>query len=251
MKDEFIHQHSLFYKTAAFSAGVHVLIIVVLLFGSLIPSRSINYNPVYTVSLVTSPGPSEEQGRAAEAVRPAPRPRVQQEQQRPAAPRPAPRMILPIESKAPPQHELLSAIRHINREVRQQQMLTAIEQAIKGEITSPGSSAAAGSTGNGMPSGPAAQQYYALVWQRIRDAWLVPPSMAASSYGYETVITITLQRDGTITDMSVEKSSGNIYFDQTAIRAIKKASPLAPFPPSWLQKSIDIGIKFSCKEGCK
>jgi TonB family protein len=75
--------------------------------------------------------------------------------------------------------------------------------------------------------------------------------MAASSYGYETVISVTINRDGTVSDYNVEKSSGNSYFDQTAIRAIKRASPLPPFPPSWLQKSINIGIKFSCKEGCQ
>ncbi len=247
MKDESVHQRAVFTKTVAFSAGVHVLFLVVLLYGNLIPSKSIDYNPVYTVNLVSSPVQSAGQGQAPGALRP-----VRQAPQQSVPQQKAPRMILPVESTAPSTKELLSAIRHVNREVRHEQMINAIKEAIQsGAAAHQNGSQTAGNEGGGTPSGPAAQQYYALVWQKIHDAWLVPPSMAASSYGYETVINITLHRDGTITDMSVEKSSGNIYFDQTAIRAIKRSSPLAPFPPSWLQQSIEIGIKFSCKEGCK
>ncbi len=248
MKNDSINRHSFFYKTIAFSAGIHVLVLFVLMYGNLLPSKSINYNPVYTVNLVSQAPVSSGSQHTVEA------------EKAPSLPAhtktPVPKqMILPIEQKAPSKSELLSAIKHINSELKKQQMLHAIQEAIKGTGTSAGTGAKQPSggrgSGSGLPSGPAAEEYYASLWQKIHDAWLVPSSMAASSYGYETIIAITIHKDGTITDMSVEKSSGNIYFDQTAIRAIKKASPLPPFPPSWLQNNMDIGIKFSCKEGCK
>ncbi len=248
MKNDLINRGSFFYKTVLFSAGIHLLFLFVLMYGNLLPSRSIDYNPVYTVNLVSSlpeNNGGEQAVKAVNAIQP-----VHIE-----PPKPVQQMILPIEQKAPSKNELISAIRHINSELKQQQLLNAIQEAVKGASTSTTTTskqATGGSGGgNGLPSGRAAEEYYSIIWQRIHDAWLVPSSMAASSYGYETVVTVIIKKDGTITDLNVEKSSGNIYFDQTAIRAIKRASPLPPFPPSWLQKDINIGIKFSCKEGCK
>ncbi len=248
MKNDLINHGNFFYKTVVFSAGIHLLFLFVLMYGNLLPSRSIDYNPVYTVNLVSSV-PETNSGEHAVKAEKAPQP-VHIE-----PPQPAQRMILPIEQKTPSKNELISAIKHINSELKQQQLLTAIQEAVKGSNTSPTTNAkqiTGGSGGSsGLPSGRAAEEYYSILWQRIHDAWLIPSSMAASSYGYETVVTLTIEKDGTITDLDIEKSSGNIYFDQTAIRAIKRASPLPPFPPSWLQKDINIGIKFSCKEGCK
>jgi TonB family protein len=250
MKNDPVNRPSPFYKAIVFSAGMHLLFLSFLLYGNLLPSKSISYNPIYTVNLVSQAPVSSGSEHAVEA------------EKAPSSPAhtkvPLPKqMILPIEQKAPSKSELLSAIKHINSELKKQQMLHAIQEAVKGSNSSApaGTNAKQASggqgSGSGLPSGPAAEEYYASLWQKIHDAWLVPSSMAASSYGYETIIAITIHKDGTITDMSVEKSSGNIYFDQTAIRAIKKASPLPPFPPSWLQNNMDIGIKFSCKEGCK
>ena len=248
MKNDFIHQGTSFYRIIAFSAGIHLLFLFALMYGHLLPSREIDYTPVYRVNLVSSSSESGGNPSPAETVKTS-------QQLHAAVPASAPRMILPIEKKAPSKSELLSAIRHVNSELKRQQMLQAIQEALKSG-TAPAATAAKPSAGGqgsgyGMPAGHAADEYYSRIWQRIHDAWLVPSSMAAASYGYETVVTVTIQSNGTITDLDVEKSSGNIYFDQTALRAIKKASPLPPFPPSWLQKNINIGIKFSCKEGCK
>ncbi|MGB9735845.1 MAG: energy transducer TonB [bacterium] len=246
---------SLFRKTIVFSAIVHLLFLFVLMYGNLIPSSSINYTPVYTVKLVsTSALNSNQASSEAENKKTLPSntqtPAVEQK----AVEHPR-QMILPIEKKPVSKKELLSAINAVNNELRKQQLLNAIKQAVKNANSSNnstnGQGGAVASGNTGLPSGSIADEYYSVIWQKIHDAWLVPSSMAASSYGYETIVSITINRDGSISNLSVEKSSGNVYFDQTAIRAIKRASPLPPFPPSWLQKSINIGIKFSCKEGCQ
>lgn len=235
-----------FYKIIACSAGAHFLFVFLLLYGKFLPSRTINYNPSYTVRLVsTASAPGKE--RAAAGTRTV----------RQAAPQhlhePTPRMILPIEKKAPGKKALLSALRNVSREIKQQELMRAIQGASRSSSgPAKGSTPSAGAAaGTGLPSGTAAKEYYALLWQKIQNAWIIPSNMADASYGYETVVSITIHKDGAVTGISVEKSSGNIYFDQTAIRAIKRAAPLPPFPPSWLQQRIDIGLKFSCKEGCK
>lgn len=256
MKNDFHNYDNLFYKTIAFSVSIHLLFLFALMYGNLLPSTKINYTPVYTVRLVSSSPVTnnnqsvvENKGNQPPSI-PA---KSQVTEQKPSEIKKE--MILPIEKKAPNKKELLSAIKSVSNELRKQQLLNAIQQITKTETsqsTTNSQQLGGGANGEGgLPAGSVADEYYSLIWQKIHDAWLIPSSMAASSYGYETVISVTINRDGTVSDYNVEKSSGNSYFDQTAIRAIKRASPLPPFPPSWLQKSINIGIKFSCKEGCQ
>ncbi|TNF50181.1 energy transducer TonB, partial [bacterium] len=38
--------------------------------------------------------------------------------------------------------------------------------------------------------------------------------------------------------------SGNIYYDQSALRAIRKASPLPPLPQDLDEESLEVGINF-------
>ncbi|MCL4558432.1 MAG: TonB C-terminal domain-containing protein [Deltaproteobacteria bacterium] len=241
--------YSSFYKVVAVSACAHVLFVAVILYGNILPSRTIDYSPAYMVRLVSAVSPPEEEkvsGAPSESKAPA---------APPVAPRPAERMVLPVRKARPNRKEMLWAIKHIESELRKRELFNAIQETIKRAGRPASKSATAGGSGSGTssvpPSGPAAQEYYSLIWERVQSEWIIPPDMADASYGYETVVDITLNRNGTVSSIGIEKSSGNVYFDQTAIRAIKKASPLPPFPPSWLQNSVDIGIKFSCKEGCK
>jgi TonB family protein len=46
----------------------------------------------------------------------------------------------------------------------------------------------------------------------------------------------------------MESSSGNSYYDQSAIRAIRKASPVPPLPKELGEESLDVGIKFRYPE---
>ncbi len=258
MSSSLSHYGKPFSIAVIVSAACHLSFFLAVMYGNLLPSKTITYTPAYTVRLVTEPGPEQPPAGQARATAKAGTAPVQ-------APKPATRMILPIEKKAqaPSRQAIMSAIKRINSEIRNEQLLNAIKQATEktgkegkaGAAAPPGAPGKAGGgapgSGAAAPSGGVAEQYYALLWEKIHDAWLVPSSMAASSYGYETVVSITIERDGTVTDVGIEKGSGNVYFDQTALRAIKRASPLPPFPPGWLQKSISIGIKFSCKEGCE
>jgi TonB family protein len=64
----------------------------------------------------------------------------------------------------------------------------------------------------------------------------------------ETVVLARILRNGAVTDVTFEKRSGNRYFDDSAIRAIKKASPFPPLP-AWIRdNSIEIGIRFHSSE---
>jgi TolA protein len=89
--------------------------------------------------------------------------------------------------------------------------------------------------------------YYARIWALIQRQWALPKGILPE-HDLKTVIVIVILKDGTLAGLNIEKSSGNKYFDQSAARAIKKASPFPMLPDSIKESSIDIGIRFNSSE---
>ncbi len=78
--------------------------------------------------------------------------------------------------------------------------------------------------------------YYEKIRKEIWQQWAFPDT---GQKNLETIISIKVMKDGTIFVQKIEKSSGNIFFDRSAIKALTKASPLSP-PPY----EMEIGIRF-------
>jgi TonB family protein len=89
--------------------------------------------------------------------------------------------------------------------------------------------------------------YYSLIWSRIRGKWTLPQGILPRE-NIEAIIQARILKNGTVVDLSFEKRSGNRYFDESAMKAIKKASPLPPLPDSMRDNNIDVGIRFHSME---
>lgn len=89
--------------------------------------------------------------------------------------------------------------------------------------------------------------YYSVIWSRIRGKWVLPQGILPRDNIY-AVIQARILKNGTVTDLNFEKYSGNRYFDESAMRAIKKASPFPPLPGSIRDNSIEVGIRFHSSE---
>ncbi len=60
-----------------------------------------------------------------------------------------------------------------------------------------------------------------------------------------------IEKDGKVTNVEMEKGSGNRFFDESVLRAIGKASPL-PVPPEKLRGTEDhyeVGFRFREPKG--
>jgi TonB family protein len=90
-------------------------------------------------------------------------------------------------------------------------------------------------------------EYYATVWMRIKGRWTLPQSILPNK-NMEAVVHVRILRSGEIADLRYEKSSGNKYFDDSALKAVKKANPLPPLPEFIPNKSIEVGIRFHGSE---
>ena len=87
-------------------------------------------------------------------------------------------------------------------------------------------------------------EYYSTIWERIKKEWTLPGDLTKGKAELETIIILVIERDGKIQKSWFEKRSGNALYDQSAMRAIKKADPLPPIPKEFSDNTFEIGIRF-------
>jgi protein TonB len=81
--------------------------------------------------------------------------------------------------------------------------------------------------------------YIATMVDRIRSAW--QQNQGATGV---VVVKFTIQRDGRITDASVEESSGNSTLDLAALRAIVTTRTLNPLPGQYPTLPVHLSFKY-------
>src|SRR3954470_18069059 len=82
-------------------------------------------------------------------------------------------------------------------------------------------------------------EYLTQMVQRIRQNW-----NANQGAGGQPVIKFTIRRDGMLTNVEVEKSSGQDLLDLEARRAVAKTMQLPPLPREFPETSLTIHLTF-------
>lgn len=74
-----------------------------------------------------------------------------------------------------------------------------------------------------------ASAYLGQVEKLIMAAWKLPPN----SDGLKVTLSYTVSKSGRASFIGVERSSGNEKFDDSAVQAVRRASPFPPPPKSF------------------
>lgn len=90
--------------------------------------------------------------------------------------------------------------------------------------------------------------YYSTIWAKIKEQWALPQSIILPKENIEAVVHMKILKNGSVEDIYFEKRSGNRYFDESAIRAVRKAAPFPPLPERIRNNYIEIGIRFHSRE---
>lgn len=93
----------------------------------------------------------------------------------------------------------------------------------------------------------AMSHYFGLIQAKISKMWTAPP-VDVSGQSLRVVVRFRLHRSGTVTAVVVEQSSGNGYYDDAGLRAVKAAQPLPPFPPEFAEQSFEAHFSFTVGE---
>jgi len=137
-----------------------------------------------------------------------------------------------IPTKNPREEQLKKAIERIKKKVEQRQSDS------KPARPTPGGGGTLGEK----------NIFFSVVRNKIMQEWVIPENLIEDVYSLEAIVNFTIYRDGHISNVYLEKSSGNKYFDESVIRAVKKSAPFPPFPASIRKNSIEIGIRFRPEE---
>jgi len=118
-------------------------------------------------------------------------------------------------------------------------------------------------TGSGTGSGPGAgtgfgigsgwgmsalesklNDYYSVVWSKIKKEWTLPEDLPKGGTDLETVIVVVIEKNGKVQKTWFEKKSGNGLYDQMAMRSIRKAEPFPRFLQNWGIPRLKLGSGF-------
>ncbi len=153
------------------------------------------------------------------------------------APRPVPQAA---ETKAPEKQPSLSELAKQLEDVQRPQPKTAVASKPKTAlkpvtaIQAPGAESGLG-------------RYLNVVQNKISEQWVAPPvEMAGRSY--QVVIKFRLHRSGRISDVEIERTSGNGYYDDAGKRAVLSVGPLPPFPPYVTEEVLETHFSFTVGE---
>ncbi len=84
--------------------------------------------------------------------------------------------------------------------------------------------------------------YYDNLWNKLKDSWVLPGQ--ADFSGMISVVSVIIGSDGKLLDLSIEKGSGNGFFDASTLRAIRKSAPFPPLPGGY-EGGLEIGFRFT------
>lgn len=222
-------QNSGINRMFVISLLVHTVVISAMLFTAKLPSKKLTFGPVYDVNLVSSPMQSVSTKSSA----------------------PISSEIKSIPKSQPVTLKKQETIRETPavRKDDGRQVQRAIDDIRKKvSAATPQASAPTSQSANSAESSSRMDAYYALIWSRIKSQWALPRGIVQRD-NLEAVIEVKITRDGRVSSLGIEKSSGNRYFDDSAIKAVRKASPFPPLPAVLQASSAEFGIRFHSSEG--
>ena len=88
--------------------------------------------------------------------------------------------------------------------------------------------------------------YLARIQAKVTERWA-----GKALPGQQPVAVFEINREGQVSRLAIEKSSGNSYYDQAALRAITEANPFPPLPAEFPGQTlrVHLGFNFSAERG--
>jgi TonB family protein len=250
-----MHEPGGLSATAAVSLLVHAGIGAALVFGPMkwIARPADDHRPVMTISLGSAGTGPQNGGLTAIGARPVQtiEPATKPEAVRPPAAK-TPEMTVPVAKQAP--------IKPVKAPPKATETVEKMPDArgttlSRGEELQTGSAVAvtgARGQGFGLSTGGGkglsgtldvgdfcCPDYLTLMQEKITSNWNQRTEVTGA-----VIMKFTIQRDGTLTDMSLEQGSGNQELDNNARRAVQVTRQLPPLPPGYPNSTLVMHLTF-------
>lgn len=244
------------------SLGVHLLLVAFIMFwpGWGFNKREI-FAPVYNVNLVggpprlAPPAPPAAKPAAKPVAKPAPKPVAKPK------PKPEPKKEaiatkkeaeepkrLERKKKPEPQvdqsKELEKRINRLQKKVAEERAMESAISRLESRVQARDEAGGVGPAGGGSNLSAAFQLYYSNLKAKVHRNWVLPENAGRKLRGLEAIVVLRIRRDGHLEKVWLEKSSGNLRLDSSAIRAVERAAPFPPLPGEARGRTHEVGFRF-------
>lgn len=243
-------------RMIAISLLIHLFALSLFLLSPKAPKPELNLGSQYMVNLVSAVDLQSDQGSSSKIppreLEAPPAPKKEEISRNDAVPL-SPSQVRKMEPvkkvETPSVNTVGKAIAEIRRRVEAASQKPSYSTSSGIEKKSGQSPVIAGPTGtvDDAELGARMKAYYGSIWTRIKRRWSMPPDLLPRE-NIEAIIHVRIFRNGSVEGVSFEKRSGNSYFDESAIRAVRKASPFPPLPEGIGENGIEMGIRFHSSE---
>lgn len=193
--------------------------------------------PVVSVRIVQPEPPRQRRRSTAPAAQPTRAPRKATPVPEPEPEKPKPVATAPPKVEAPTQQASEDAMAAPERK--------ATPRPTPAPAPSGGGGLSVGGGNNQQIPGIPSDFHFAYYVQRmlalIEARWYKPVVPADT----RALVRFTIARDGRLSRIELESSSGNSSFDRAALRSLYATNPLPPLPPAYSKQSLTVHLTFS------
>lgn len=264
-------QHRRFFTAFTVSVLLHVLLVAGSLYLQYLTGVNRRQLKTVEVSLVMLPGPgSSEEADMADVPlaipepEPVPEPPAEQppveqppvpaEPKKPEPVKKVPKKVpdKPRQPKRAPVEEKLKELEQTAQQKKPSEIeraLARLQQEVKKGPPSnlykrSGPGLGKGSGNYGAPMSPF-ESYLVEIAMIIRQNWLFTPQLIRERGDVKAYVAMTIQPDGSVSNIVFDRKSVSEYFNDTVFKAIEKSSPLPPVPEEVSSRALKIGLVFT------
>lgn len=221
-----------FHKVIFLSLIIHVILIAIILISIPTTSRHLTFGTAYSVQLVGSEAVfvSKNTSSFHDIL----------------ASQKAPESII-IKRKISSIYSPPIKTRSTNKHIIEKAVSSIRQKEMSGSKTKRTEAASSSAVMSDTEANAQVNEYIESVWARVKQNWTIPQSLLPEK-NITTIVDVKIARNGALQYAGFEKRSGNRYFDDSALRAVKKSSPFPPLPYWVRDNSIEIGIRFHSSE---
>lgn len=126
-----------------------------------------------------------------------------------------------------------------NRAQYGQQAAGALPRATSGGSTSNPVSITGGDFGSKFG------YYVSIVQRKVRENWYTQEIDPHTKIGSQVVVTFSIHRDGSVSNIQIQQGSNSPSFNDSAIRAVRRVDTFGALPGGYNQSSVSVAYTFT------
>lgn len=98
---------------------------------------------------------------------------------------------------------------------------------------------------NGGDFGSKFGYYVAIIQRKVRENWYTQTIDPRTPHGTQVVVTFSIHRDGSVSNVQIQSGSNSPTLNDTAVRAVQRVDSFGPLPAGYNQSTVSVAYTFT------